>query len=74
MDTVTTKPAFGSVEQLAGVLRMNNPSESLVDGRALAIVGTLIEIGETSAKAVQYVRNALAAAEMVRAEVRAASR
>lgn len=72
METVTAKPAFGSVEQLADVLRMNNPSESLVDGRALAVIGTLIDIGGTDA--VQHVRNALAAAEMVRAELRASGR
>lgn len=74
MTTVTTKPAFGSVEQIADVLRMNNPSETLVDGRALAVIGTLISWDSAADVNAQYVRNALAAAELVRAEIRAADR
>lgn len=73
MSTVTA-PAFGSIEQIANVLLLNNPSESLVDGRTLAIIGTLIDWAATDDVNAQYVRNALAAAELVRAELRAAGR
>ncbi len=71
--TATTKPPFGSVEQLASVLRRNNPSESLVDGRALAVIDTLVNLGDPDATAMQHIRNALAAAEQVRAEIRQAA-
>jgi hypothetical protein len=64
-------PAFGSVEQIAGVLRMNNPSRTLVEGRALAIINVLAEDAEPDAVRLGYVRNALAAVELVRAELAA---
>lgn len=64
-------PAFGSVEQIAGVLRMNNPSRTLVEGRALAIIDVLVEGAEPDAVRLGYVRNALAAEKLVRAELAA---
>lgn len=74
MDTVTTMPAFGSVEQLAETLRGNNPDRSLVDSRTIAIIEVLAGWDQDETVSLGYVRNALVAAKLVRAEVRAAGR
>lgn len=74
MSTVATTPAFGSVEQLANILRAHNPDESRLDGRALAVMAVLVDYDSSADVTVQYARNLLAAAELVRAEIRAAVR
>lgn len=70
MDTVTTQPAFGSVEQIAGILRDKNPDRGLVDGRALAVMEVMLDWHSNDVEAnLQYARNVLAAAKLVRAEL-----
>jgi hypothetical protein len=73
MSTVTT-PAFGSVEQIAGILRANNPDRALVDGRALGVMEVYLTWDGDAEVNLRYARNVLAAAELVRAEIRAADR
>lgn len=68
----TTTDAFGSVESLAAILRPRYanvdfiPIEGLIQG--------LLDSSCTAEEKVAYVRNALTAAELVRAELEAARR
>lgn len=71
MSTVTTKrhPRFGTVEALAEILR---PKYAGVDFIPIegAIRG-LLDVDATAEEKLAYIRNALAAAELVRAELEA---
>jgi hypothetical protein len=75
MSTVTARPAYGSVDGLAGIIRRGTPSIDLVYSRLTGVLGALIDDGYTTdSDKVTHVRNALAAAELVVAELRAAGR
>jgi len=78
VDTVTTepstRPSYGSTEQIAQVLRLNNPDPSLVESRTLAIIKLLTEGAESIDERFRYVRNAITASELVRGEIQAADR
>lgn len=71
--TVTAKPAFGSVERFAQLLRIDCPDEARLDSRALVTIGILVGDSEFGTNW-DHVRNVVAAAELVRAELRAAGR
>lgn len=72
MPATTAQPAFGTVESLAAILRPRRayadwlPIEGLIQG--------LLDSSCTAEEKVAYIRNALAAAELVRAELAAAGR
>jgi hypothetical protein len=66
-DTVT---AFGSVERFAELLRIDCLDEARLDSRALVTIGILVGDSDFGTNW-DHVRNVLAAAEIVRAELAA---
>jgi len=70
----TTTPAFGTVEQIAEILRRNNPDSNLVDSRTVAVIKVLAEWGGPAAVRLDYVLNALTASEIVLGELAEAGR
>lgn len=74
--SVTTKPAYGSVESFAEIIRQPYVHDDTgVYACLTGILQSVVDHDETPAeRRVELVRNALAAAELVRAEIRAAGR
>ncbi len=70
MDTVTTqaRPRFGTVESFAGILRPKHGDHVALDG----VLDYVLNCADCpDAQRVEWARNALAAATMVRAELAA---
>lgn len=77
MDTVTTKPKYGTVEYYAELVRTN--AERHLDSFTLHLINDLAndpfhEHDGQDGSRLTRIRNVLAAAELVRAEQRAAGR
>jgi hypothetical protein len=74
MDTVTAKPAFGSVDHFVDVLRKYHNLRDL-NSALVAVLDTVSDPRFYSATvAMRQVRNCLAAGEQVRSEIQAADR
>jgi hypothetical protein len=70
VDTVT-KPEFGSLEYCAGIIRRYATNTDVINPLALGIIEGLLESAEyTDAARLGFIRNALAAANLVRDELR----
>lgn len=74
MNTVTTQPAYGSVEHYADMIRRHANTQDEARAVALAVVEQTANHGGDDGERLARVRNVLAAVEQVLAEIQAAGR